>query len=53
VITVNFVISNGGRAIHTVVTSLVVTRPDGSTASLTALIRSDGYKVGPILDSWD
>ena len=53
VITVNFVISNGGRAIHTVVTSLVVTHPDGSTASLTALIRSDGYKVGPILDSWD
>lgn len=50
VISVNFVISNGGREIHTVVTSLVVTTPAGKV-SLPVLVRSDGYKVGPILDT--
>lgn len=51
-ITANFVISHGGRAIHTVVTSLVVHTPAGPQ-TVPALIRSDGYKLGKIEDSWN
>lgn len=48
VITVNFVISDQGRAIHTVVTSLFA-----NGAYLPVLIQSEGHKVGPILNWWD
>jgi hypothetical protein len=43
VITVKFVLSNGGRSIHTVVTSLI---PPGGTAPAPALIHSEGHKLG-------
>lgn len=45
VITVNFTISNGGRAFHTVVTSLT---PPGAPGPVPALITSEGHKVGPL-----
>jgi hypothetical protein len=44
-ITTNFVLSDGGRAIHTIVTKLV---PPGATAPVPALIRSEGHKLGPV-----
>lgn len=44
-ITTNFVLSDGGRAIHTIVTSLV---PPGASAAVPALIRSEGHKLGPV-----
>ena len=43
VITVKFVLSNGGRSIHTVVTSLI---PPGGTLPAPALIHSEGHKLG-------
>jgi hypothetical protein len=45
VITVKFVLSNGGRSIHTIVTSLI---PPRMTAPVPALIHSEGHKLGPI-----
>lgn len=45
VITAKFVLSNQGRAIHTIVTSL--TLPSGP---VTALIHSEGYKLGIFQD---
>jgi len=42
VISVHFVIDNGGRAFHTVVTSLT---PPGAPGPVPALIHSDGHKV--------
>ncbi len=45
VITVKFVLSNQGRAIHTIVTSLTV-----PTGPVTALIQSEGHKVGLFQD---
>ena len=50
VITVNFVLSDGGRSIHTVVTSLVAPGPKGP-AEVPALIQSEGRKLGR-LESW-
>jgi hypothetical protein len=44
-ITTNFVLSDGGRAIHTIVTKLV---PPGASAAVPALIRSEGHKLGPV-----
>lgn len=44
VITVKFVLSDGGRAIHTIVTSLVTAGPNGPV-SLAVLIRSEGHKL--------
>lgn len=43
-ITVHFVLSNNGRAIHTVVTALVVAGPTGPV-TVPALIQSEGHKV--------
>jgi len=45
VITVKFVLSNGGRSIHTVVTSLI---PPGAKEPVPALIHSEGHKLGRI-----
>lgn len=45
VITVKFVLSNGGRSIHTIVTSLI---PPGAKEPVPALIHSEGYKLGRI-----
>ena len=42
-ITVKFVLSNHGRGIHTIVTSLV-----GPNGPITALIRSEGHKLGKL-----
>lgn len=47
VITVKFVLSNFGRSIHTIVTSLI---PPGSRNPVPALIHSEGHKLGPIQD---
>jgi len=44
-ITTNFVLSDGGRAIHTVVSKLV---PPGMTEAVPALIRSEGHKLGRV-----
>ena len=44
-ITTNFVLSDGGRAIHTVVSKLV---PPGMTDAVPALIRSEGHKLGRV-----
>ena len=48
IITVRFVLSDHGRAIHTIVTSLTLLKPDGSKVAVQALIHSEGYKVGRI-----
>lgn len=40
-----FVLSNSGRAIHAIVTSLT---PPGAPFPVPALIRSEGHKLGPI-----
>jgi hypothetical protein len=45
IIVASFVLSNHGRAIHTIVTSLT---PAGRTTPANVLIRSDGYKLGPV-----
>lgn len=47
VITVQFVLSHGGKSIHTVVSSLVVPSPNGPV-TVPALIQSEGHKLGPI-----
>ena len=44
-ITTNFVLSDGGRAIHTIVTKLI---PPNASAPVPALIRSEGHKLGPV-----
>jgi hypothetical protein len=48
IITVRFVLSDHGRAIHTIVTSLTLLKPDGSKVAVQALIHSEGHKVGRI-----
>ena len=45
-ITVFFVLSDGGRTIHTVVTSLI---PPGMSTPVPALIHSEGHKLGLVL----
>ena len=45
VIKVHFVLSNFGRSVHTVVTSLT---PPGAPGPVPALISSEGRKVHPI-----
>ena len=45
VIKVHFVLSNFGRSVHTVVTSLT---PPGAPGPVPALISSEGHKVHPI-----
>jgi hypothetical protein len=47
-IVVSFVLSDHGRAIHAVVTSLT---PAGRTTPANVLIRSDGYKLGLVARS--
>jgi len=42
---VMFVLSNHGRAIHTIVTSIT---PPGAPSPVPALIRSEGYKLGRV-----
>ena len=46
-ITVDFVLSDHGRAIHTIVTSLMMFKPSGPVA-VQALIHSEGHKLGRI-----
>jgi hypothetical protein len=50
VVTVKFVLSDHGRSIHTIVTSLV---PPGAKGPVPALIHSEGHKLGRIRDDWD
>jgi len=45
VIEVKFVLSNHGRSIHTIVTSIT---PPGAPGPVPALIRSEGYKLGKV-----
>lgn len=45
-IVVKFLLSNGARAIHTIVTSLT---PPGAPGPVPALIRSEGHKLGSVL----
>jgi hypothetical protein len=45
IIHVMFVVSNHGRAIHTIVTSIT---PPGAPGPVPALIRSEGYKLGRV-----
>lgn len=47
IITVSFVLSDHGRAIHTIVTSLMMLKPSGPVA-VQALIHSEGHKLGRI-----
>jgi hypothetical protein len=49
VVTVNFVLADGGASIHTIVTSLVL--PGYGAA--TALIHSDGHRLGRIREWWE
>ena len=44
IIVAKFVLSNGGRVIHTIVTSLT---PPGAPGPVPALIRSEGHKLQP------
>jgi hypothetical protein len=46
IVVVSFVLSDHGRGIHTVVTSLI---PAGRTTPASVLIRSDGHKLGASL----
>ena len=50
VITVNFVLSDGGSLIQTVVTSLIL---PGSSTATPALIHSDGHRIGRIREWWE
>jgi hypothetical protein len=52
VITVNFVLSDHARAIHTIVTLLVLLKPSGPVA-VQALIHSEGHKLGRIREELD
>lgn len=52
IITVNFVLSDHGRAIHTIVTSLTMLKPSGPVA-VQALIHSEGHKLGRIREELD
>ena len=45
IIVAKFALSNGGRAIHTIVTSLT---PPGALGPVPALIRSEGHKLRPL-----
>jgi hypothetical protein len=45
IIQVKFVLSNHGRSIHTIVTSLT---PPGAPGPVPALIRSEGHKLGKV-----
>jgi hypothetical protein len=49
-ITVKFVLSNGGRSIHTIVTALVL---PGATMPVPALIHSEGRRLGRIVEWWE
>ncbi len=52
IITVNFVLSDHGRAIHTIVTSLAMIR-QGVQVPVQALIHSEGHKLGKIQEDLD
>jgi hypothetical protein len=45
IIQVKFVLSNHGRSIHTIVTSLT---PPGAPGPVPALLRSEGHKLGKV-----
>jgi hypothetical protein len=49
-ISVKFVLSNGARSIHTIVTSLTL---PGATAPTPALIHSEGHRLGRIVEWWE
>jgi hypothetical protein len=53
IITVNFVLSDHGRSIHTIVTSLILLKPSGAVPALGVLIHSEGHKLGRIREDWD
>jgi len=53
IITVNFVLSDHGQAIHTIVTSLQIVKPDNMEVTVQALIHSEGHKLGKIWEELD
>ena len=53
IITVNFVLSDHGRSIHTIVTSLILLKPSGAVPALGVLIHSEGRKLGRIREDRD
>lgn len=50
VIIVKFVLSDGGRSIHTIVTSLTL---PGASEPVPALIHSEGHRLGRIVGWWE
>jgi hypothetical protein len=50
IITVKFVLSDRGRSIHTIVTSLI---PPGAPGPVPALIHSEGHKVAVLREDWE
>lgn len=50
IVVVKFALSNGGRSIHTIVTSLIL---PGATAPVPALIHSEGHRLGRIVEWWE
>jgi hypothetical protein len=50
VVIVKFTLSNGGRSIHTIITSLTL---PGATAPVSALIHSEGHRLGRIVEWWE
>jgi hypothetical protein len=50
VVVLKFALSNGGRSIHTIVTSLTL---PGAAAPTPALIHSAGYRLGRIVEWWE
>lgn len=50
VVVVKFVLSDGGRSIYTIVTSLTL---PGATAPVPALIHSESHRLGRIVEWWE
>jgi hypothetical protein len=50
VVVVKFALSDGGRSIHAIVTSLTL---PGATAPTPALIHSEGHRLGRIVEWWE
>jgi hypothetical protein len=50
IVVVKFALSNGGRSIHTIVTSLTL---PGTAMPVPALIHSEGHRLGRIVEWWE
>jgi hypothetical protein len=53
IITVNFVLSDRGRAIHTIMISLTLLKPSGPVPAVGVLIHSEGHKLGRVPENRD